>query len=90
MAFQLQQRMASRQARLVRRVGPERLAFVERPPVRTLVLAALPPALRLLFDPRTNWSVARIMYLDRRRATGAILPFQHIGDHTVLLVLIEG
>jgi 4-hydroxy-3-polyprenylbenzoate decarboxylase len=29
---------------------------------------------------RTNWSVARIMMLDEHRATGAILPFQHIGE----------
>jgi 4-hydroxy-3-polyprenylbenzoate decarboxylase len=27
----------------------------------------------------TNWSVARIMVLDARRATGVIVPFQHIG-----------
>ena len=29
---------------------------------------------------RTNWSVARIMLLDERRATGVIVPFQHIGE----------
>lgn len=27
----------------------------------------------------TSWSVARVMFLDKRRATGVIAPFQHIG-----------
>ena len=29
---------------------------------------------------RTNWSVARIMVHDERRAAGVIVPFQHIGE----------